>query len=122
MGVLIEKSSDTDLFEKAVNETFSIVQSSESILLVKSKRPNIHEVNSLKINQNEGKVILRGFCIRCEARIAYDPKKPYCKDCFNVWVQYGNPDYQENVCHRCGEYEGATMGRPQCYTCYSERQ
>ena len=33
-----------------------------------------------------------------------------------------NPDYEENVCHRCGEYETTSMRKPQCNECYKEFQ
>ncbi len=120
MGVLIDRNIDKDLFDKAVNETLSIIQSAEPIPLNKSSRQTIIEVkqvtNGLAKNKFQKKI--RGYCIRCEARIDYNVKKPYCSDCFSIWAQYENPDYVENVCHRCGEYDEATMNKPQCGNCY----
>lgn len=112
MGVLIDRIADKDLFDKAVSETLSIIQSSEKSPLKKTTRP----LNTGR--HKTEKKLLRGYCIRCEARINYDPEKPYCAECYSVWDQFKNSDYEENVCHRCGEYETTTMAKPQCYSCF----
>jgi phosphatidylserine/phosphatidylglycerophosphate/cardiolipin synthase-like enzyme len=122
MGVLIDRSTDKELFDKAVNETLSIIQSSEQIALRKAARNFTQEKTVSSQKQTTYAKTVRGYCIRCEARIDYDPNRPYCSDCYSIWAQYENPDYQENVCHRCGEYEQSTMNRPQCYGCYTESQ
>jgi len=122
MGVLIDHSTDKNLFEMAVNETRSIVQSSEQVALRKTDRP-IYQNSRKEVDNNAShKKVIRGYCIRCETRINYDPYRPYCGDCYSIWVQFENPDYQENVCHRCGQYEATSMNRPQDYVCNSEWQ
>lgn len=123
MGVLIDKSNDKELFDKAVDETFSIIQSSEQIPLKKMGRA-IYQSDRKQTDPTSKKYekIIRGYCIRCQARISYDPHKPYCGDCFSVWAQFQNPDYQETACHRCGEFEVTSMNNPQCYNCYKEYQ
>jgi hypothetical protein len=120
MGVLISRTTDKDLFEKAVNETHSIIQSAEQIPLKKTDRN--FSANSKKDGNSNSKKVYRGYCIRCESRINYGPHKPYCEDCYYIWAQYSNPQYQENVCHKCGEYELTSMEKPQCYSCYKESQ
>jgi len=121
MGVLIDKINDKELFDKAISETLSILQSSEQIPLIKATRQIQNDWN--KTNNGKSKLTYKkqvhGYCIRCEKRINYDPEKPYCPDCFTVWAQYENCDYQENICHRCGEYEPTTMAKPQCYNCFN---
>ncbi|MGB1207416.1 MAG: phospholipase D family protein [Chitinophagales bacterium] len=62
----------------------------------------------------------RGYCIRCEANIAYNIEKPYCLDCFVVWANFENPYYEENVCHGCGDDKVTSMEKPVCYGCYKE--
>ncbi|MBN1159076.1 MAG: phospholipase D family protein [Bacteroidales bacterium] len=80
MGVFITKQKDPELFEKAVNETHSIIKSSELIGLSKVKR----QLFQVKMSKPEQGITLgrkkptRGYCIRCEQRIPYDPEKPYC--------------------------------------------
>lgn len=120
MGVLIDRIKDKDLFDKAVSETHSILQSSEQIPLRKAARQIQNDWTKTENGKSKSnyKKQVRGYCIRCEGRINYDPGKPYCSDCFSIWAQFENYDYQENVCHRCGEYELTTMAKPQCYNCF----
>lgn len=121
MGVLIDRSVDRELFDKAVNETLSILQSAEPQQLKKTERQTIPELKPATNGQTKAKykTQIRGYCIRCETRIDYDIDKPYCPDCFATWAQYENPDYEENVCHRCGEYEETSMNKPLDKDCYS---
>nr|WP_319998427.1 phospholipase D family protein [uncultured Draconibacterium sp.] len=122
MGVHITKLKDSDLYEKAFNEASSIIQSSEIIQLNKTnrqlKRTTISQDSSS--NTKEDNKPKRGYCIRCETRIPYDIEKPYCWDCFATWAQFENPDYEENVCHSCGEFGEYTMVKPVCYNCYKK--
>jgi phosphatidylserine/phosphatidylglycerophosphate/cardiolipin synthase-like enzyme len=123
MGVLIDRVTDKDLFDKAVNETLSIIQSSEQVTLFKSKRTNEFQDKKLANDKSKNnKRTIRGYCIRCEDRIDYNPSRPFCEECYAIWSRYENPDYSENVCHRCGEYEMTSMNKPQCYECYTEQQ
>jgi hypothetical protein len=122
MGVLIQKNIDQELFEKAVNEAISIIQSSEQISIRKTERPLADNKKSIDYKDVKYKKILRGYCIRCEERIDFNPERPYCNDCYSVWAQFENPMYEENVCHRCGEYESTCMNKPLDYKCYSDWQ
>jgi len=122
MGVLIDKGKDSELFDKAVNETISIIQSAEQITLKKSNRPLSIEIKKqIDGKPSTHKKTVRGYCIRCEARIDFDPSRPYCGDCFSTWVLFENLNYIENVCHRCGEYVESSMSRPLCRDCYHDR-
>lgn len=122
MGVLIDQLIDKELFEKAVYETLSIIQSSERISPKETSSPKPQEKKPIKwINQVYNlKKSNHGFCIRCQARIPFKPEKPYCSDCYLIWSQFENYEYQENFCHRCGEDEATTMQRPQCYDCFDQ--
>ncbi len=122
MGVLIDRNSDRELFDKAVAETLSIIQSAEQIGLRETIRPFFIGKKPLESKNPQIKKNISGYCIRCESRIDYNPEEPYCGDCFSVWFRFGNFDYQENVCHSCGEYEITSMNKPQCYRCYMEHQ
>ena len=112
MGVLVELDKDSELFTKAVRETDSIIRSAERIELKKEKRFLESKQNGLKSKP------ARGYCLRCEERIDYDPEHPYCWDCYAIWMQFENTEYQENVCHRCGEFETTSMNFPQCRDCW----
>ncbi|XOV69280.1 MAG: phospholipase D family protein [Fluviicola sp.] len=119
MGVFITKEKDPELFEKAVNETLSIVRSSEIIGLSKTKRTFYQDKADKKSSVGKKKP-KRGYCIRCEDRISYDLGKPYCWECFGTWSQFENPEYEENVCHGCGEFEATSMNKPVCYSCFMQ--
>lgn len=119
MGVFIKKLEDSQLFNDAVKETQSIIQSSELISLAKTTRRFYADENR-ETGANGASTPKRGYCIRCEERIAYSIDKPYCYDCFMVWSQFENPHYQESVCHGCGEFENTSMEKPVCYGCYQK--
>lgn len=117
MGVYISKEVDTSLYEQAVNETLSIIKSSESISLSRNTRSNNTRSRN---NQNQQKSRPSvGSCIRCECSIRYDPSRPYCGDCFSVWVQFENVYFTERVCHGCGEYGQSSMSAPICDNCFN---
>lgn len=63
-----------------------------------------------------------GYCIRCTKQIPLNPQTPYCKDCFNTWVQFQNFDYPERFCHTCGSSNPSTMNKPLCYSCFNKFQ
>lgn len=43
-----------------------------------------------------------GFCIRTREAIPFNPYKPMSESAYRVWAQFGNPDFQENYCHKTG--------------------
>lgn len=123
MGVLIDREKDKELFDKAIAEVKSILESSEVIPLSKTERQKeTKQNNNIASTSNKPKFQSkpRGYCIRCEERISLNPEKPYCSDCFSIWVQYENPDYEENVCHMCGEYADTSMNKPLDYNCFKQ--
>jgi hypothetical protein len=122
MGVLITKSADQEVFSSAVSETQSIIQSAERIQLSRSNR-DLYQPQENRLpasGEQSNSTPSRGYCIRCESRIPFDPNRPYCKTCYSVWAQFENPFYQENVCHGCGQFEAASLDKPLCYTCFRE--
>lgn len=123
MGVLVDRTNDKEMFEKAVNETHSIIQSSEIIPLKKAERKFVNQQQiQIKNGQDKSKkkfaIPQRGYCLRCQNRIPFATDKPYCYDCFSTWAQFENPEYQETFCHSCGEFETTTMIKPLCYDCF----
>ena len=61
-----------------------------------------------------------GRCIRCDRSIPLDPGRPLCGDCFDTWSQYGDPDYEEDYCHRCGADWDTSYAKPLCRPCYDQ--
>lgn len=124
MGVLIDSKDDKELFEKAIAEVKSILESAENVPLQKTERQLNWKTTESKLSESKPKYLNnpRGFCIRCEDRIDLNPSRPYCNVCFSIWIQYENPDYIENVCHICGEYSDTSMNRPLDYDCFKSLQ
>lgn len=114
MGVLIDRTIDK-VFEKAMAETLSIIDSADKEELRRVERPS-QKVSSA---ERPAPKTIRGYCIRCEARIPYNPDKPFCPECYSIWSKHENWDWKENICHRCGEYGETSMAKPQCYNCYT---
>ena len=65
-------------------------------------------------------VVTGGRCIRCEKSIPFDPGRPLCGGCFNTWSRYGDTDYEEDHCHRCGADWDTSYAKPLCRPCYDQ--
>lgn len=113
MGILIEKSIEKDVYMDIREEVKSILGAStpkKTALVQPAKRNR---------NRNQ-KIITKGFCIRCGEEIPLNPNRPFCKDCYDSWNQYCNPDYHEKFCHSCGFDNNTSMNRPLCRSCFKE--
>ena len=109
MGVLISKENDSKVFRDAVREVESIVNASVEDNPARQKD-----------NHHAPKGKQPGYCIRCLRPITLNPEKPYCPDCYEVWVKWEDPNYEENFCHICGENATASMAKPLCRLCYDK--
>jgi len=63
----------------------------------------------------------RGYCIRCRGEIPLNPRRPYCRQDFDDWANWGDEDFADAYCHECGRKYRATMRRPRCEACFGER-
>ena len=73
-----------------------------------------------KVQKPEVPIILtEGFCIRCGKQIELKPTSPYCIDCYEVWAKFRNENFQEKICHICGQDTKTSLIKPCCYSCYS---
>lgn len=109
MGILIDSKIDEDIYVKAIKEVKSILQFSRLEITQLGKAENFKKKSISNV---------QGFCIRCEQAIFHNPTAPYCQTCYNSWSYWNNYNFEENVCHTCGDNTRATMGKPQCYSCY----
>lgn len=66
------------------------------------------------------KAVSKGVCIRCGDPIKLNPERPYCKECYAIWAEYENDEYEEEFCHSCGKEHVTTMLKPVCYPCYKK--
>ena len=112
MGVLIDKNdpADAQLFEEAFKEVDYINETSQRFELNAPKPSyNKHPDNKSIGKSYENKTSFRqsnkqtGYCIRTGIPIPFDIEKPLCYEAFQVWNQYGDPDYPEQFCHFSGE-------------------
>lgn len=118
MGVLIDKINDTQLYDKAKEEAMSIKESGNrgSIEKVSQPRQIPRYDHNLRTSSN------MGTCLRCGDDIKFNPAKPLCSDCYELWNIHGNDDYPEHFCHSCGSHADTSMERPLCYQCYKDSQ
>jgi hypothetical protein len=116
MGIYVTMQNDLEIVENALAETSSIVKSSKVIELYIPKganKPNKNNPIKLKTTNS-------AYCIRCGKSIKFNPDKPLCWDCYTVWTEFDNPEYEENQCHGCGNHVSTTMLKPFCYPCFKE--
>ncbi|GAB3837676.1 phospholipase D family protein [Hymenobacter jeollabukensis] len=119
MGILINRSTDKDIYNAAAKETLEIWDAADKVelsTLAKLKQP-VSAKKATTFTANS----VKGLCIRCEKNIPYSPDCPYCPSCYGIWAQYGNEDYLEAVCHQCGKEADTSMNRPLCYNCFSRQ-
>ena len=110
MGIYIKQEQNENLFNDALNEVNSIIQSSQ-----------IEKLSALNKLDVEKEVVhaTTGFCIRYREIIPFNLDKPLCNSCYKVWVEFGDPDYPENYCHACGEKANTSYRKPLCWKCYN---
>lgn len=110
MGIYIKREENEKLFNDALTEANSIIQSAilEKISVEKEILVENEELNHKT-----------GFCIRRHETISFNPDKPLCTSCYKVWVEFGDPDYPENYCHTCGKIASTSYRKPLCWKCYN---
>jgi PLD-like domain len=112
MGILINRQTDGVLYESARKEAEFIIGKSDIVEI---------EMACENSGNSQGKHASfddAGCCIRCGISVAFNPLKPLCKNCYNAWSVYGNPDYEENYCHSCGDDAKTSVTIPECRECY----
>ncbi len=79
--------------------------------LIKGSQPVRKEAALNEIKGN-------GACIRCAKSIDFNPERPLCKNCYQLWAEHSNPDYPERYCHSCGNVREVTFTKPLCRDCF----
>ncbi len=103
------------------HDIFEFLDRDKFVTFDKSPKPK-RDISDSQYNVQKAKQDSRnhdGYCIRCKDEIDLDTDRPYCYSCYQVWVSFGNYDYQENYCHNCGKDERTTMDKPECYSCFT---
>lgn len=129
MGILLGLE-DSQVFKEAFTEAEFIVNRAKkdsplknlASKIVKEAKSAIYSLDedTPKRTKTLGKTNKSGACIRCGKGKTYDLDAPYCLDCFRVWNEYKNSDFQEHYCHSCGNPTPTTKDRPLCYSCYKK--
>ncbi len=118
MGIAMDSIKDKELFAKAYKEAERLFSASEQVLTPQYLNPH-QQSQAQRAKLISVKPQPAGFCIRCSSPIAHNPDRPLCTSCYSVWNQWGDPDYEENFCHTCGDVDDISVSSPQCYDCYS---
>jgi phosphatidylserine/phosphatidylglycerophosphate/cardiolipin synthase-like enzyme len=116
MGVLIDKTTDFELFESAREEAQSILQIGDKGFIEKADYPR----QIPRHNHGQRAVSNLGCCLRCGVDIKYNLSKPLCHECYDEWAEWGNEEHREQFCHSCGSPADTSLASPQCYQCYRD--
>jgi phosphatidylserine/phosphatidylglycerophosphate/cardiolipin synthase-like enzyme len=127
MGISMNAASDAQLFQDATREAEEIIQmaSRKGGAKPQTKAPGS---SAIKVQWKKPATSLlekitdvfshRGFCIRCHDELNLNPNVPFCHDCYTVWAQWENPDFEEKFCHSCGKKHASSRRRPLCLECF----
>lgn len=121
MGVLLSKDEDPLAFKEATDEIASILNAAE-----REERPGLLAgIRSIfapvePAAPRRGPATSSGFCIRCGGKTRYRPQSPLCTTCYPKWAAWGNEDYPEKSCHRCGKSKDTTKAKPLCGPCFKQ--
>lgn len=116
MGIEINKSENSDIYEDIIKEAESIKSRAEL--------DKIENLNSKKNNFHNTQYSITGYCIHCKTEIPFDREKPLCLNCFYGWRDCGSPICKEKYCHKCGKFikesfnEQINFEYPLCNECY----
>jgi len=129
---LSEKSAimtSMNLYEHSSKENEEIALYTEDEELVKDFHSNYKDLQS-RSEENKldivGKILNKvddilekdkSCCIRCEATIDYNLKRPMCLNCFNDWKKDTKYDNVEKFCHSCETKAPTTIKVPICVKC-----
>jgi hypothetical protein len=114
MGILLERNDSA--YEAALNEVQSIISAAAPDA---DQSPRVFGEGPFRAQPHRRGHGRGGVCIRCSRSIAFDPSRPLCADDYQVWATFGNEDYPEAFCHKCGQPAETSMRRPLCYACFA---
>lgn len=120
MGILIDYNEDKAIFQDALKEIQSIKSNALHKIFDTDNALEITNQAKTSKTPDKSKASNSAYCIRCGENIKFNPDKPFCPTCFGSWVEWENPDYEENWCHACGKESDSSMNKPLCYSCYKK--
>jgi len=106
------------LSPKKIKEAKSLINKKSSKKALRKKKVP----TTTKKRKPTGKRTSRGYCIRCSVSKAKSLTKPFCRDCYDSWARFENPDYIEKTCHYCGKDWETSFNKPICITCWKKNR
>jgi hypothetical protein len=108
MGIMLDRMSDGQAFEDAIQETQRFVAAAQQEFLLTVS--DNHVVNMSPIKH-------QGICIRCSRSVPYDPGHPLCGDCFQEMGHIAAAHHLAKYCHCCGSTTPTSLWYPVCPSC-----
>ena len=124
MGVLVQTEEDDGIYSKAAGEVRSILRSEH---IKRESRGRFAAMGKALVGVVNGLVgdvestSKKGSCIRCGRVMEFNPKAPYCEECYSKWAVDKKVTHQERYCHGCGKANKSSKSRPLCLACYSRQ-
>lgn len=117
LGALFSNDEYKNLIQKAESEAKEILSGS---VLWEHLREGITEGDLRDFeDEDDLKLPIVGRCVRCKLEIDFNPDRPLCSHCYQIWSDWENDFYPENYCHACGnKHNTISYAKPQCYNCY----
>ena len=117
MGIYVSRVDDTALFQDIKEEAGRLRRTAEPGQGTPTEPPPQSVSEQPPATKPDQQTATLGHCIRSGLSIPLDSEKPYCKDCYRIWVRYGDRNYREKFCHGCGEPYATSMANPLCDKC-----
>ncbi len=101
LGIMLEQAADAELFAQAHEQAMSILAIAQPLKSFTSNGAEAPPV--MKRVPGTAPQPSTGYCIRTGEPIPFNVEKPLSYPAFQVWSQFGDPDYPEKYCHFSGE-------------------
>lgn len=125
IGIVINRKENENMYAEIRAEMRSIYKDAEQYNPESNNQYNsFNKSNNFPKKENQKRSHFGGHCIRCGYNIPFNPMQPLCGGCYKEWNRYGNSDYPEKFCHKCGReiWGGRPIDydHPLCYRCYTD--
>ena len=98
MGILVSKRADGKLYADLYQQAMIMKDTSSGFTVGRRKKETSTATRPKSPGRKSAsKVPKSGFCIRCKAGLSANPEKPYCRDCYETWSRFENPEYEEKT-------------------------
>ena len=128
MGILVSHTEDAELYQEIYGEFQRLGRGANPPILDQPSKTSPAAKPSAPRTRTTGRRVAEpsrayktsGHCIRCAKSVDFDPDKPLCGQCYQIWARYADPDYAEKYCHRCSKENATSMAKPLCRPCFRQ--